>query len=502
MRERTRTAFLVALLVATFLLTAFMALRAQMAATYHRATAEKVIRDWTRVAADELARRAEAQAGFYGTYPVLQRMLAMERVPLRAELGDPTVICTFRYSAGQVIAPECPAEVRAWLEPRLAALLAAPPKPADREPLHFGARTFVYALPQDNGSISGFEVELGALVRFFGSVLETRPLIPPSVAEGRITNEVIRVRVRDGARTVFETTRKVDETLSVRLPVEEGLLRGMTVEISIDPYVAPLLVFGGIPRPLPIYMVILALTGILLFTALLQVRKERALGRLRSDFVASVSHELRTPLTQIRMFAETLLLDRVRSDEERLRALRVIDQETRRLAQLVENVLQFSRGERGTLRLVRERIDVAALVAETVELFLPIAAARDVSIVTALGRDAVASVDRDAVRQVVLNLLDNAVKYGPAGQEVQVAAERVAGMVRITVDDAGPGVPAADRKRIWRRYERLERDRERAVAGAGIGLALVRDLVKLHGGEARVEEGARGGSRFVVELPS
>ena len=476
MRDGTRTTFIVALLVATFVLTAFMAVRAQIGATYHRTTAEGVIRDWTRVAADELARRADAQANFYGTYPILQRMLA----------GEP--------ASGELVASTA-------VPPQVLAIAADPPPPEKRVPVHIGGRTYVYAI--GDGRIVAFEVNRAALASFFQRVLDTRPLMPPSLAEGRVTNDTIRFRVTDGGRTIFATPvdpgRAESALPPVRLPVEEGMLRGMVVEASIDSRVAPLLVFGGIPRPLPVYTVTLVLTGVLLFIALLQLRKERALARLRSDFVASVSHELRTPLTQIRMFAETLLLDRVRSDDERRRALTIIDQETRRLAQLVENVMQFSRGERGTLRVTRERVDIAALVAETVDTFRPIAAARGVTIVTTLARDAMAEVDRDGVRQIVLNLLDNAVKYGPAGQEVRVTVEKG---VRITVDDAGPGVPPDERKRIWRRYERLDRDRDRAVAGAGIGLALVRELVRLHGGEVRVEESARGGATFIVELPA
>ena len=113
-----------------------------------------------------------------------------------------------------------------------------------------------------------------------------------------------------------------------------------------------------------------------------------------------------------------------------------------------------------------------------------------------------AAVDEDAVRQIVLNLLDNAVKYGPAGGVVHVAVTPAGGEVRIAVDDQGPGVPPAERKRIWRRYERLERERERAIAGAGIGLAVVQELVELHGGRAWVESGASGGAVFQVALPT
>lgn len=478
MRDGTRATFIVALLVATFLLTAFMALRAQMASTYHRTTAEKVIRDWTRVAADELARRTDAQATFYGTYPILQRMLAGER------------------PSGDLVASTN-------VPPQVLGIAADPPPPEKRVPVHVDGRTYVYAIGE-GGRLVAFEVNRAAVAPFFQRVLDTRALMPPSLAEGRVTNDAIRFRVTDGPQTIFATPvrayRDYGALPPVRLTIEEGLLRGMIVEASIEPRIAPLLVFGGIPRPLPIYAVTLVLTGALLLIALLQLRKERALARLRSDFVASVSHELRTPLTQIRMFAETLLLDRIRSDDERRRSLAVIDQETRRLAQLVENVLQFSRGERGTLRVTRERTDLGALVAETVDSFRPIASARGVTLECGGTASALqVEIDRDAVRQIVLNLLDNAVKYGPPGQEVRVIVEPPA---RIIVDDAGPGIPARERKRIWRRYERLARERDRAVAGAGIGLALVRELVRLHGGTARVKESARGGAKFIVELPA
>jgi signal transduction histidine kinase len=150
--------------------------------------------------------------------------------------------------------------------------------------------------------------------------------------------------------------------------------------------------------------------------------------------------------------------------------------------------------------LRRRPVDVNALVRETVDSFRPIAAARNVTIVTSLPESAAIEGDADAISQIVLNLLDNAVKYGPPGQEVQVTVESV-GVVRITVDDQGPGVPPLDRKRIWQRYERLPRDSGRAVAGAGIGLAVVRELVSRHHGKARVEESPRGGARFIVELP-
>jgi len=119
----------------------------------------------------------------------------------------------------------------------------------------------------------------------------------------------------------------------------------------------------------------------------------------------------------------------------------------------------------------------------------------------------VAAVDAEAFRQMLLNLLDNAVKYGPEDQTVTVtlAPADAAGHVQVTVDDQGPGIPHAERERIWERFWRLERDRGSAVAGTGIGLAVVRELAALHGGRAWIEDPPAGhgqGARFVLEVPA
>jgi signal transduction histidine kinase len=113
----------------------------------------------------------------------------------------------------------------------------------------------------------------------------------------------------------------------------------------------------------------------------------------------------------------------------------------------------------------------------------------------------IAPVDKSALRQTLLNLLDNAVKYGPTAQTVVVAMAAEHGLVRVAVEDEGPGIALAERDRIWTPFYRLERDANSAVAGSGIGLAVVRELVTQHGGRVWVERGRTGGARFVVELP-
>ena len=204
------------------------------------------------------------------------------------------------------------------------------------------------------------------------------------------------------------------------------------------------------------------------------------------------------------MFSETLTLGRVRSEEERRRSLAIIDQEARRLTHLVENLLHFSRSERQTTHITPEPTKLAPLVQEVLDGFAPLAAARGATLAASVPEDLIVPADPGAVRQMLLNLLDNAVKYGPAGQEIRVGATRDNGRARLWVDDGGPGIPRADREHVWERFWRLERDRGSSVAGSGIGLAVVRELADLHHGRAWIDDVGpnAGGTRVVIELPA
>jgi two-component system phosphate regulon sensor histidine kinase PhoR len=320
-----------------------------------------------------------------------------------------------------------------------------------------------------------------------------------------VTNEALHVSIRDhGGVERFRLGEESATKLTAIKPfgdTYQGVFLGFTVEASIDPRVSRQIVIGGMPRSrLPFFLGLLALNAGLIVTAILQLRREMALQQLRDEFVSSVSHELRTPLTQIRMFTETLMLDRIRSTEEHRRSLEIIDREARRLTQLVENVLQFSRTERKTDSLSKEKRELAPLIQEIVEDFESVMNGSGARIEFRLSSGLSANVDPDAVRQIVINLLDNAAKYGKRKQLVIMGLEARDGMACLFVDDEGPGVPVGDRKRIFDRFQRLERDRQ-SIAGTGIGLSVVRDLVIRHGGRCSVTTGDRGGAKFVVELP-
>lgn len=247
---------------------------------------------------------------------------------------------------------------------------------------------------------------------------------------------------------------------------------------------------------------LLALAALLASSAALFLRQQQRLVQAQDEFVSAVSHELRTPLTQIRMFSETLLLDRAKSPEQAKRWIGVINRESERLGHLVESILRFARSERRGLPLARDVTDIAQLARDVIQGFLPVAAARQVTIRTRLPSAALAFVDAGALRQMLLNLLDNAVKYGPVGQTVTLELGSGAKhVVEFRVDDQGAGVPASERPRIWEPFERLNPG-DGTVGGSGLGLSVVRTLAERHGGTAYVMEAARGrGARFVIALP-
>ena len=335
------------------------------------------------------------------------------------------------------------------------------------------------------------------------------PLLPEAFSGGRPNGDIFVARVLDPhGNVVYESSTDPQPGTSVQHDLDERL-GGMELELGVRAEAVDQLVSGGVPRSrMPDIVALLLLTSGLLVTAVWQLRREAELADLREDFVSSVSHQLRTPLTQIRMFGETLMLGRVRNEAERSRATEIIVDEANRLTHQVENVLLFSRGERDALNLNLVEADVSELAERVAESFEPLARAADATIERRIETGIACTMDVEATHQAVLNLLDNAVKYGPAGQVIEIGVRRASGerdpFATIWVEDEGPGVPPGQRDRIWDAYVRLDRDRASATAGSGIGLAVVRRVIEAQGGRVRVEQGDGSpgpGARFVIELP-
>jgi signal transduction histidine kinase len=525
--ETSRSGLIVALLLSSIVLAGVLTWQAQLSMLSQRAEAEKVLRDYAMLAADEFARRSVNELGFNGFYAIvtaLRQAAGQGRLPTPAELrtdGDETVRpasdlvrSTFRYDPSSTrldsSGSEADATTRAWISERLAAG-AATRRPDRRYVTVHGvvggklhSIVFVATELKAGAPLLGFEADDSAFVPRFRHALERGPLFPQSLLHGVVQNDSLFLRLLDPTgREVFSAGSPKEPYLGVERPFGtdyNGMLDGFVIRAAVDPAAARALVIGGLPRSrLPFLMVLLALTAGLSLTAVLQLHREQALANLRSDFVSGVSHELRTPLTQIRMFTETLLLDRVRSEEERRRSLEIIDRESRRLTNLVENVLRFARSERGEDYLDVRARDTVPLVRQLLLDFQPLTRSR-ARLLVSLPEQAIAQVDEPALRQILLNLLDNAVKYGPEGQEIRLELRTNRQAVSISVEDQGPGIPVHERDLVWQRFYRLPRDLASSIAGTGIGLAVVRDLVNLLGGRTFIEYGNGQGARFVVEL--
>ena len=334
-------------------------------------------------------------------------------------------------------------------------------------------------------------------------VLRSQPLLPTTLTRGLSMDSILAVRVSDLSReVVYETKAAVVERYAAfdSLDVRQG---GLRFQVAMNPAAAERLIIGGLPRSrLPEVLATAFVAVSLLVLLLYQFRRQEELGRLRDDFVSGVSHELRTPLAQIRLLAELLRMGKVPTEEKKDRSLRIIDQEARRLSFLVESILSFTHSQPGQLSPVRT--DVAVEIDEIVAGFEPLAQAQGVRLTTRLEPGIVADVDRGALRQVLLNLLDNAVRYGPPRQNVTITTSSAGENWTLEVADEGPGIPADEIERIFSPYYRMKRDAGGAVGGTGIGLAVVHRLVKEHRGRVHVvpaDGSGAVGARFVVALP-
>jgi signal transduction histidine kinase len=246
--------------------------------------------------------------------------------------------------------------------------------------------------------------------------------------------------------------------------------------------------------------ILIIATIIVCFFAIGASRREVALARARSDFLAGVSHDLRMPLAQILLAGETLSLGRERTLLERSTLTASILREARRLKGMIDNVLLFSRSGAVGLQPNIHPVDIESVLSGVVQsLELAIADAGQ-SVAVEIDGVPRAQADGTLLHQALVNLVDNAMKYGPRGQRVVIGAEQRDRRVRITVEDDGPGIPPDARSRLFEPYERLSRDATSERTGSGLGLAVVHQIVLALDGTVRIDDTEKG-ARVVIELP-
>jgi PAS domain S-box-containing protein len=232
------------------------------------------------------------------------------------------------------------------------------------------------------------------------------------------------------------------------------------------------------------------------------VTDERAVEQMKTDFVSTVSHELRTPLAAIYGAAMTLRRRDVAVEEsQRDRLLEVVSSEADRLARIVNDILWASRLESGRMSIAIERCDAAAITTEVVDVLRARAPEGiEVAVSKSRGLPQVAA-DPDKLRQILTNLIDNAIKYSPDGGRVEIEIGRSGGRVRFRVSDEGLGIPPAEQDRIFEKFFRLDPNLTRGVGGTGLGLYISRELVTRMNGRIWVDSDGRTGSSFFLELP-
>lgn len=515
-RVSQASSVVVVVLVASTVVAAVLASQAIAAARQRAAISEAMLRQYAQLATLEYARtvRRDVEEALVQT---LNTYAHPERADTRHFSGAPCACLTpaaverwFEVTpAGEVkIEPES-------LRTEIAASLARAPRP--RVEAASEGMVTMFEMPGDplrlvalkpephlrpSGGRIGLIAPVDALAPALERAFTDAPLLPDWISAGGDARDAVHLEVRGttGA-TIFTSPNTVAGPFTIEAPLWPNQQLPLGVTVSMTPsFVAGLGPEHGTGSSVAVVSALVIANIALVGVGLWQLRRERELTRLRGDFVAGVSHELRTPLAQIRMFSEMLTLDRVRSEEERQRALRIIGQEAIRISHLVDNVLQFHRRGGAAAALPAETVDLSAFAAEVTASFEPLAASKRATVLFAPSTEPVpVRADLEALRQVLLNLLDNAVKFGPPGQTVRVSILGTAGECVINVDDEGLGVPADDRVRIFEAFARGTDTR--GTGGAGIGLAIVRDIVHAHDGTVSAGDAPGGGGRFTVRLP-
>ena len=508
---------LVGFLIVCLTLVALLMWQALTASRAQLMVAEGVLQDYASLIAAQFVRRVQGEVGFSGFQPVLQQLRDGVEVAPREGRPAPALLIRQAFeqrAPGEALLPigdsrqaddlDFLAQHQNLLRPvQSGAVLVSRPLPEGGWVVVAAAAT--EAWPE---RLVGFTVNIPALHDWAVYVLSRQPLVPSVIANGKLHNHSVHLQFADHeGQLIFVNNVNYDRYLMIEHTVapEEyaGVMAGAVIRASVDPALVDEIVVGGLPRSRLQLLLLLAVLGlVLMLIGILLIFRERALTRMRSDFIARVSHELRTPLTQIRMFAESLLLRRLAKPDDRQRALTVIDREARRLGHLVDNILRFSGNEKGSQHLHMEPLDPAILVQQIIEQAGLLMDERGVTVVTELQPGLRLSLDRNAFTQVMINLLENSVKYGPEDQQLAILMNRSkSGMVVFKVIDQGPGIPHAERNKVWRPYYRLGREWQSNTSGTGIGLALSRDLVRRMGGDCRFESRVGGGACVVLEFP-
>lgn len=450
---------------------------------------------------DHLATTGAKFRSIFEKYPAVERIIVVSECPCR---GEPYLITSNGRIAEWV-------KCSRFTEPEFADALSGhraarsiPGQEQDKGLLYFqsGPRPVVYIsryLPRlanlnEGASYVMLAISSDALIRDAVSKGFT------STNVGETAGELALAVEENGRGTIFGgVSREADFDAAVHggtmfpLWTFTGRLKGATIErLAEEQFRNSLLLAGAV-----LCCMILAIA-----LSLRAVTREAKLAELKSGFVSNVSHEMKTPLSLIRVFAETLDLGRV-TDPMKLREYyRVIHNESRRMTQLIDNVLDFAKMDAGRKRYQFANSDLAQLVEDVVKPYEDHIRSSGFSLNVEVEKSLPAVfVDREAVSQAVLNLVDNAMKYSKHRKDLSIRAWERKGEVAIQVTDQGIGIPESEQRRIFEKFYRVNTGLVHDTKGNGLGLTLTNHIVEAHGGRIEVDSQPGRGSRFTIFFP-
>jgi two-component system phosphate regulon sensor histidine kinase PhoR len=329
----------------------------------------------------------------------------------------------------------------------------------------------------------------------------------PSYFEGVAVSRVYQIVDEHGNIVFGYPFAGVDPryAVAIRFPTT---LRGWTLRMA--PREVPAVLARESSRRRLANFLLIGLSALTVFVGLgvltVAVRTEKQASALKSDFIANVSHELKTPLSLIRMFGEMLATGRTKGPDSAKEYAQIITRESERLSRLIDNVLDFARIERGKAAYDFAIGDLGEVLSRALDVYRYRLDREHMAMQVDIADDLPpVRIDESAMTLVVMNLVDNALKYAADGKELAVSVTAESGRVKLAVRDRGPGIPEDERERIFDRFYRGRDVRGRPVRGSGIGLSLVEHIARAHGGSVEVESHSapdpQHGSTFTVWLP-
>ncbi|WP_026906431.1 two-component system histidine kinase PnpS [Paucisalibacillus globulus] len=234
---------------------------------------------------------------------------------------------------------------------------------------------------------------------------------------------------------------------------------------------------------------------------LYNITELKKLETMRKDFVANVSHELRTPITSIRGFSETLLDEDFNDKDATRHFLGIINEESKRLQTLIQDLLNLSKLEKEESRIILSTLDLSEVINEVIPVLCQHAKQKDISLHVETDSNLKFNADLTGIKQILINLVENAINYTPKGGEVTLLTEEQEDTIHIMIKDTGIGIPQSALPRVFERFYRVDKARSRNTGGTGLGLAIVKHIVELHKGKIEIESEVNVGSTFHIYFP-